>query len=487
MFGPSRPLPLAPPNTAAIFQGWEHTSAAARVLNCTDLVVIVLENFRTTEPYTSEEACDLIDYMLVNKAFFPYAAALLWSDYTDRGFGSLLDILDYSPDVGPLDYIANTLQDSAHCNSDEVVDLILTATRSLEWNHFLYYASLIKSTTIHAALVDDAGLFPFFSVLVQDGSPILCSLQSVYWEQGPVCNDLLLYVLGRNVRELHVGVIDFQDHSDGEADFTIWSQRLLAKVSRMCPDLARFTVSSRGPALPNWSPAAYFRQIHRVPVDILTQDESGYWHVAESASVPFRKLTDVMFTAIQGSFGLFSGFTASIPLFAHTLRYVTLISLRVSWYTEPSAFLDIISPILEIRQLACVNITLPHHIIMFTDNDLVKLAKAWPELETLDIAFHSDPSAGDISLGTLAEVAEACPSLIHLCLPALECPRHIADIRLPPRPNSRLLSLVVHQMYFWNDIPRAAVVEALCTALPKLDPDAVSLGEWMLVINSWQV
>lgn len=91
-------------------------------------------------------------------------------------------------------------------SSDKVVvDLIVTGTQSLDWNHFLYYVSLIKSATVHATLVDNIGLFPFFLVLVLDGSLILCSLQSLYWEQGPLCNDLLFYILGLNIQALHVG------------------------------------------------------------------------------------------------------------------------------------------------------------------------------------------------------------------------------------------------------------------------------------------
>lgn len=69
-----------------------------------------------------------------------------------------------------------------------------------------------------------------------------------------------------------VGVINFHNQSDSEANFVIWSQQLLAKVFMICPNLSRLTLSSWGPPLANSSVASYFWQIHHASVNVLTQN-----------------------------------------------------------------------------------------------------------------------------------------------------------------------------------------------------------------------
>lgn len=97
----------APPTSHAT-EPEPKSNAATRALHCEDLVVIVLSHFRQ-DSYSYEETEDLLNYMLVNKTFFPHAAALRWSECTDQGLGRLLNIVDFSPDTGPLDYLAEVL------------------------------------------------------------------------------------------------------------------------------------------------------------------------------------------------------------------------------------------------------------------------------------------------------------------------------------------------------------------------------------------
>lgn len=185
---------------------------------------------------------------------------------------------------------------------------------------------------------------------------------------------------------------------------------------------------------------------------------------------------------MQGSSGLFSGLDLAIPLFASTLRSVSIISLRVAWYTDVSAFRAFISPLLALHELVSVTVTLPHHIVVFGEDDLITLALCWPKLESLELSFSCDPSNCGLELQSLTRAAELCPSLAHLCLPAIRCPEKPADAALPTVPNSQLMSLVIYRVYFTTVVTRNVIVQVLCDAFPLLDAEQVFLCPLMLMV-----
>ncbi|KAJ2988722.1 hypothetical protein NUW54_g9022 [Trametes sanguinea] len=187
-----------------------------RLLTNFDIMALVFEHFAPEYPD--------------GHSLFHHAAGALWGAHMGEhcGLQHLLSIMDLC-NIGEEVFQPNAAGLVTRDNAAFARGVVWHPC----WNHFMYYAGLIKSMRVNAAELQP-GMIALLSSFVPDDSSILCWLRQLYWEE---CGhgDKLLYIAGGALQVLSIVVLDPQDDYMTERVFADWVERLCNKLVCLSP------------------------------------------------------------------------------------------------------------------------------------------------------------------------------------------------------------------------------------------------------------
>ncbi|OSD01143.1 hypothetical protein PYCCODRAFT_1426103 [Trametes coccinea BRFM310] len=346
------------------------------------------------------------------------------------------------------------------------------------WNHFMYYAGLIKSMRVNAAELQP-GMIALLSSFVPDDSSILCSLRQLYWEE---CGhgDELLYLAGGALQVLSIVVLDPQDGYMTERVFADWVERLCNKLVCLSPELKLLEIRGSGTFRPDPSPLAYFNRLHRVPICVYGIGDNNERYTVDRGR--WDTMEEVVLSSHVGSKTLVSAFNNIVPLLNETLRTVELHSEIASWPHESTRFLNLAKPVLALTGLVCVEISLPHYFLKFTAEDLVVVASALPAVEVLYISLDALFACPDIpTFATIGQCMSMCLNLSFLSIPILQGPYGILDsLHLPAPTRHGLMVLHAERVRLVSHLSlrtaQTMMEEALLSTFPRMTLENINLG-----------
>ncbi|KAI9068793.1 hypothetical protein FKP32DRAFT_1671923 [Trametes sanguinea] len=466
----------------------EDFSATARLFGNKDVVENVIDCFAQAS-YDRQSHQELIEVMLGTKLFFYPVTKLLWRSCSEtRDLYRLLGILYHVPSGTLL------LRGSAgrEYRPEQLKfgplppDFVKRVHQALPWNHFLYYASLIRTARIRSGTLS-ADYLATISRLIPDGLPVLCSLQKLEWEESILGGDHLLYLLAPSVTRLAISVPHVRDGSLNDESFTRWLVRFCDLLSVLMPHLKSLSIRSYGRQPPSKSATSYFDTLYTLPISV--EGISAHGHRYEVEPRTRNALQEFELSSWGESLGLFTSLKTIHWFFTPSLRAIQITSnLRIPLSDAPSV-LDVIAPILQLQQLRYIDILFTRQAFYFTEGEMLAIAKAFPQLEAIDLNFDAvrptrtwnEPTRTPPTIFGFCTFAALCPSLNHASLPVLEACMSRADIpnRMEhPLSNVEFGNLRVMESvgYDGREVAHYHVVQALLRAFPKLTANRISLG-----------
>ncbi|RPD58201.1 hypothetical protein L226DRAFT_489691 [Lentinus tigrinus ALCF2SS1-7] len=148
--------------------------------------------------------------------------------------------------------------------------------------------------------------------------------------------------------------------------------------------------------------------------------------------------------------------------FARSLRKVSVTVIKdpseVVW-NDPAAFTSystIIQPLLQLPELDDVEICLANPLISCGDADIAAIARAWPRIQRLSLAYSPFGPRNLPPLASLQYFVDHCPELRQLAMTKLTLPEHI-EVPLAPRDPPHPLMYLDLKMTFPGAFDREGV------------------------------
>lgn len=178
---------------------------------------------------------------------------------------------------------------------------------------------------------------------------------------------------------------------------------------------------------------------------------------------------------------------AKLPLTLQILKWINLgtlpnhtLSTAGTMAQAPSVMSSVLGPLLRFTNLSHVEVELcMTNPLQFTDDGVVRLATAWPNIQTLHIIRTPGGKVPTESISTddlhptitaLVTFAQCCPKLSSLTLPSLDFSsiRLMTDFPLVPRHPLKHLSVSVAICGHTSPVQITVALDRLC---PELDVD----------------
>ncbi|KAL7278944.1 hypothetical protein ACG7TL_006776 [Trametes sanguinea] len=466
----------------------EDSSATARFFGNKDIIERVINSFQQAS-YDRQGHRELVEVMLGTKLFFYPVTKLLWRSCSEtRDLYRLLGILYHIPSGTLLlrGSVGHEYRPEQLKFGPLPPDFVKRVHQSLPWNHFLYYASLIKTARIRSGTLS-ADYLATISHLIPGGLPVLCSLQKLEWEESILGGDHLLYLLAPSVTRLAISVPHVRGGSLNDESFTRWMVRFCEMLCVLMPCLKSLSIRSYGRQPPSQSATSYFDTLYTLPISVEGIDAHGHRYEVQPRSC--IALQEFELASWSESLGLFNSLKTIHWFFTPSLRAIQITSnLRIPLSDAPS-ILDVIAPILQLQQLRYIDILFTRQAFYFTEGEMLAIAKAFPQLEAIDLNFDAvrptrtwnEPNRTPPTILGFCTFAALCPNLKHASLPVLEACISRADIPNKmehPLSNVEFGNLRVMESvgYDGREVAHYHVVQALLRAFPMLTTNHISLG-----------
>ncbi|KAL7280187.1 hypothetical protein ACG7TL_006606 [Trametes sanguinea] len=457
----------SPYGVSSSLLNYEDSSATARFFGNKDVIENVIHCFAQAL-YDRQSHQELIELMLGTKLFF-YPITKLFGTLLLRRSAAGREYRPEQLKFGPLP-----------------PDFVKRVHQALPWNHFLYYASLIRTARIRSGTLS-ADYLATISRLIPDGLPVLCSLQKLEWEESILGGDHLLYLLAPSVTRLAISVPHVRDGSLNDESFTRWLVRFCDILSVLMPHLKSLSIRFYGRQPPSKSATSYFDTLYTLPISVEGISAHGHRYEVEPRSR--NALQEFELSSWGESLELFTSLKTIRWFFTPSLRAIQITSnLRIPLSDAPSV-LDVIAPILQLQQLRYIDILFTRQAFYFTEGEMLAIAKAFPQLEAIDLNFDAvrptrtwnEPTRTSPTIFGFCTFAGLCPNLKHASLPVLEACMSRVDIpnRMEhPLSNVEFGNLRVMESvgYDGREVAHHHVVEALLRTFPKLATNRISLG-----------
>ncbi|CDO76889.1 hypothetical protein BN946_scf184903.g10 [Trametes cinnabarina] len=462
------------PDTA--FAHHSDTSAVKRLLANFDIMALIFKHFTMgeLEGHSTQERMELRGLMLTSKLFFHHAAKALWGAHMDtHGLHHLLNILDLCP-ISERVSRPDTPELAKRANTAFVKGI----HKHICWNHFLYYASLIRSILVNAATLQP-GCIAVITSLIPDNLPLLCSLRQLFWEESGHGEELL-FLAGGSLEVLSIGILDPRDDYLVKKVFAEWINRLCEKLVCLAPGLKFLQIAGCRAFLQHESALHYFGRLHKTPVSMYginnkkeSYEVQGNWWAA---------LEEVTIHSQVGSSTLACAFKSIWSFVTETLHSVKLHSELAAWPHDSTQFLWLAEPVLTIAHLVCVEISLPNYLLAFTARDLLAIAEALPAVKVLHLSTDALFALPNIpTFTTLGKCLRFCLNLSILYFPIVQGPQHsFESLAIPAPACHRLAALNIGRVRLsstlslnmaWNMMHKA-----LLNTLPQLRERNIILG-----------
>ncbi|KAL7278557.1 hypothetical protein ACG7TL_007556 [Trametes sanguinea] len=462
----------------AAFAHHSDTSAVKRVITNFDIMALVFEHFatgtRNLVGHSTQERMELRGFMLTSKAFFHHAAKALWGAHMDtHGLRHLLNILDLCP-ISERVSRPNTPELAERANDAFVRGI----RRHICWNHFLYYASLIKSLLLNSSTLQP-GCIAVITSLIPDHSPLLCSLRQLYWEESGRGEELL-FLVGGSLEVLTIGIVDPREGHMVREAFAEWVDRLCGRLVQLAPSLKLFQITGGRPFAEHESPIRYFHGLHKTPAYVYDKDGEKKKHQVQRHQ--WEALEEVVIHSNVGATTILAALDSIQMFVSEAFLSVELHSELAAWPYEPMQFLWLTEPLLNLSHLIYVDVTLPNYLLAFTAKDLLAITKALPAVEILHLstdALFFYPNIPTFS--TIGQCLQHCLRLAVLSFPIVCGPQSPSDRLTIPGPlRPRLSALCIGKVRLNSNLSLATaqnmMLEALLNTFPRMTPQRISLG-----------
>jgi len=341
-----------------------------------------------------------------------------------------------------------------------------------DWGRFKLYASHVRSATHEQEESLDDRSFAFLKQL-NEGRPLLPSLQELCWEQIGDSGSDIPHFLSPSIRRIFMSV----PRSPSTPSHTRSMEQILRAIQLHAPSVTHIHVSDFG-RLWYLQPLIRFESLRLVHISTssldlplllvlpkmtnvvelrLDVDEgqlNSFDNIEGFAALRKLRLTGTLaafpqcFKVIRPPLletihlNSFDTLTPEIcrdclaplvPTFMATLRNVHILFGKVSGWsqTTPSPLLDFIRPLLGLHGLEGLYLDFHQRWITISDEAVHEMASAWPKLTSLAFYFsyyRQEETQILPSLQSLAEFSQRCPSLRRLRIP-------IANVDIAPDPH----------------------------------------------------
>ncbi|EMD34823.1 hypothetical protein CERSUDRAFT_117001 [Gelatoporia subvermispora B] len=395
--------------------------------------------------------------------------------------------------------------------------------QSSKWLRVPYYLSkvhILRLDTTSPDSSDDVCLLRFINEVYLGGGCPFPALDTLHWRacfSSPV--DDVLDLIPRRLHSIHVTVFEDSGRPSFDSEcadlisdiysttpflrvFELSSQCLPAHMPPISSltSLERLTLSVWGhapkgtPILPSLSALQSLVHLnihcwipHRTELQSLTLSAlrtlsiTGVPSVAAIRAIQFIDAPNLYSLHVQAYWVHEDGVSTECFTMMHSIKTSYGNSLRTFTMEQippyPGSFgigkqrlLEVIEPLLQLRDLTALQIQLPLWDLVFESADAQKIALAWPQIITLSIDHPMwDCDQNRPTVDNLVEFAQLCPDLCSLALPAISLcsdvsvDQVIEKVRTP----SSLQHLVVHRSAWMSSTTDAARI--LDCLYPNLD------------------